>query len=218
MSIKQREREALKTMEAKQMMEAKQKIRQEMRRKRESLSPDFISRCEEQIFQRILDFHQPIVLSRARLVMGYSHFKNEVPTGLLKEFCFQRSIDYCLPVTQSPPNMDAWLVREGAGLHSDSFGILTPDTAPGQKAEPENIDFIFIPGLAFDLSGNRLGFGKGYYDHFLASAARALKIALAYDFQVFNQIPSSPWDQKMDFIITEKRLISCSGGFEEQRL
>lgn len=190
-------------------MLSKQEIRQKIRAERNALSPDFMLQCEEQIFRRIQNFNQNL-LSQARLVMGYSHFKNEVRTELLKEFCFQKSIGYCLPVTQTPPHMDAYLITESSQLHPDSFGVPTPDTSLCQKANPEAIDLIFIPGLAFDPSGSRLGFGKGYYDAFLATAPNAAKIALAYDFQVLNQIPVSPWDQQVDYILTENRLIRCA--------
>lgn len=190
-------------------MLSKQEIRQKIRAERNALSPEFMLRCEEQIFRRIRDFNQGISLSKARLVMGYSHFKNEVRTDLLKAFCLRKAISYCLPATQAPPHMDAYLVTEHTQLHPDSFGVPTPDANHCQKVNPEEIDLILIPGLAFDPAGNRLGYGKGYYDAFLSTAPRAVKIALAYEFQVLNQIPTSPWDLQMDYIITEKRLIRC---------
>jgi len=59
--------------------------------------------------------------------------------------------------------------------------------------------------LAFDHNLNRLGYGGGFYDRFLANTT-ALKIAIAYDFQVKESIPSEAHDIKMDFIVTEQRI------------
>ena len=70
-----------------------------------------------------------------------------------------------------------------------------------------NIDVIIVPGLAFDQSGNRLGFGSGYYDKFLNSQSIEYKIALAFDFQVVDKIDIIEHDVPMDLIITENRTI-----------
>ena len=66
----------------------------------------------------------------------------------------------------------------------------------------------FIPGLAFDRQGGRLGRGKGFYDQLLADK-KAVKVAVCYDFQLCVHCPQEEWDVKMDYILTEKRLIKC---------
>jgi len=67
---------------------------------------------------------------------------------------------------------------------------------------------IIVPGVAFDLNLNRIGYGKGYYDRFLSKVSKNVpKIALAYDFQVLESISEGENDIKMDMIITEKRII-----------
>ena len=68
------------------------------------------------------------------------------------------------------------------------------------------IDFIVVPGVAFDAKGNRLGRGKGYYDKLLAQTS-ATKIGICYELQLFDEIPAEPHDIKMDFIITENNII-----------
>ncbi|MBD3249381.1 5-formyltetrahydrofolate cyclo-ligase [Candidatus Woesearchaeota archaeon] len=83
---------------------------------------------------------------------------------------------------------------------------------PPQKNMPldtgKDVDIVIIPGIAFDKSGNRLGYGSGFYDIFLQDIT-STKVALAYEFQIFNNIPSEPHDITMDYIITEKRIINC---------
>ena len=71
-----------------------------------------------------------------------------------------------------------------------------------------NIDVVIVPGIAFDKSGNRLGFGSGYYDKFLNLHASIYKIALAFDFQLIDTIDIQEHDVPMDLIITENRIIT----------
>lgn len=76
----------------------------------------------------------------------------------------------------------------------------------GEPADPQCLDLIIVPGMAFDLKGNRLGRGKGFYDRLL-HATNALKIGIGHDFQLLEHIPSEPHDIKMDAIITPHNTI-----------
>ena len=97
------------------------------------------------------------------------------------------------------PNFDA--------LEVGDFGILTVRKDLRKIIEPEKINCVIVPGAAFDLNFNRLGLGGGYYDKFLPRTVNAKKIALAYDFQIVDAVPTEPHDFKVDMIITEKRII-----------
>jgi len=68
---------------------------------------------------------------------------------------------------------------------------------------------IIVPGVGFDEIGHRIGQGGGYYD-WLLSHSKALSIALAFEFQIKKTIPTESHDQRVDMIITEKRVISCN--------
>lgn len=95
-------------------------------------------------------------------------------------------------------------------LVTSSYGILEP---VGDKSNfnVDNLGLIVMPGLAFDKQGNRLGYGGGYYDKFLSSnKIDNKKIALAYDFQVLDKVPSEKHDIKIDSIITEDNEIDIS--------
>lgn len=72
--------------------------------------------------------------------------------------------------------------------------------------QEKEIDLIIVPGVAFDRQKNRMGRGKGYYDRLLDSLSIP-KFGICFDFQLFDEIPTEPFDKKMDMLITEKELI-----------
>ena len=79
--------------------------------------------------------------------------------------------------------------------------------APGDAAA------AFVPGLAFDAAGGRLGYGKGIYDRLLGALPRGCrKIGLCFEAQLAPAVPTEPHDIPMDFLLTENRLIVCQGG------
>ena len=72
--------------------------------------------------------------------------------------------------------------------------------------DPDSIELMVIPAVAYDRNGNRLGRGKGFYDRLLAST-KARKVGIAYDFQLVDEIPAEPHDVPVDIVITETRFI-----------
>lgn len=85
------------------------------------------------------------------------------------------------------------------------FGILEPKLGPA--SEPS---VWLVPGLAFDETGNRLGRGGGVFDALLRGA-RGVKIALAHDFQLLDEVPAADRDVRVDVIVTESRVVNCKG-------
>ena len=85
------------------------------------------------------------------------------------------------------------------------LGILEPDPAKTRSAPLSDVDCVVVPGLAFDVSNHRLGRGAGFYDRFLEQLpADTFKVALAFSFQVFPEIPHEPHDRSMDAVLTEE--------------
>jgi 5-formyltetrahydrofolate cyclo-ligase len=101
----------------------------------------------------------------------------------------------------------ACLLRDfHADLGAGRFGILEPKPDAFKPVAASQIEAALVPGLAFDETGNRLGRGMGYFDHLLRDV-RGAKIALAYDFQILSEIPVEAHDARMDFIVTEIRVV-----------
>ncbi len=82
---------------------------------------------------------------------------------------------------------------------SSGFGIMEPKT--GDLVDPATIDFAIIPGVAFDRQGNRLGRGKGFYDRTLPKLVNAVKVGVAYEFQLIDSIPVAEHDIPVDIVI-----------------
>ena len=93
-------------------------------------------------------------------------------------------------------------------LAPGTYGILEPIVAlrkdADRQVDPAHVDLIVIPGVAFDRHGHRLGHGLGYYDRLLARVADSTTlVALAFDCQVFDNVPHEPHDVAVDIIVTE---------------
>ena len=85
------------------------------------------------------------------------------------------------------------------------FGVREP-AASCAEIPLNQFDLILVPGVAFDLRGNRLGRGLGFYDRLLENAS-GIKCGVGYDFQLLEKIPSEPHDAKVDFILTPMRCV-----------
>ena len=89
-------------------------------------------------------------------------------------------------------------------------GILEPDPSKARLLDPREIDFAVVPGIAFDVSGNRLGFGAGCYDRLLPLLRPdCLKVGAAFEIQIADELPVNEHDFRLDMIVTEKRMIIC---------
>jgi 5-formyltetrahydrofolate cyclo-ligase len=88
---------------------------------------------------------------------------------------------------------------------SGRFGIPEPT---GERVDPATAEVIVVPGIAFDLQGRRIGYGKGYYDRCLHRLeGRGRLIAFCYEIQLFEEIVGEPHDVAMDLIVTESRVV-----------
>ncbi|EDM29069.1 hypothetical protein LNTAR_14672 [Lentisphaera araneosa HTCC2155] len=90
-------------------------------------------------------------------------------------------------------------------LQKGPYDILEPKLCRELPA----IDFCFIPALAFDRRGNRLGRGGGFYDRLLAKYSIGVKVGVCYDFQLIGEVPKEDHDFTMDFILSPSGLLKC---------
>ena len=114
------------------------------------------------------------------------------------------------------PDSSGWFFQVGAetDLRAGRFGINEPAGGlplPVQAEDGAEHAVIFVPGLAFDVDGDRLGRGGGAYDRMLTALKRqAIFVGLAFELQIMERLPTDEWDQKIHYVITEKRIIDCT--------
>lgn len=172
-----------------------------MRALRRNMTALEVMEKSEKIQERLFAFDKYL---NAKIVMLYaSAFKEPSTENIIKD-AFKRDKKVIIPVSDTEKEtIIPSYIENFDDLKKGAYGILEP-----VKIIPANIadiDFILIPGLAFDKTGNRSGFGKGYYDKLL-QYSNAEKCALCYEFQLFDKIPSETHDIKMNTIITEENI------------
>lgn len=99
-----------------------------------------------------------------------------------------------------------------ADLVPGRFGILEPH---GPASDPRSCDLIVVPGVAFDLYGRRIGYGKGFYDralHQMEGSGRL--VGFCYQFQLLPEIVGEPHDVTMDLLVTEQRVVRVNNNIE----
>ncbi|MBQ2845521.1 MAG: 5-formyltetrahydrofolate cyclo-ligase [Firmicutes bacterium] len=185
----------------------KTQIRHNLLKERDALSPNEIIAAGNAAASLFLN-SEFTKIPEGKSLMLYASFRNEMPTWTIIDKLFDMGIKIILPKTSG----DDLIPYEYGGPHTlakDSFGILSPDPALCGEADTTEINTVLVPGIGFDKTGNRLGFGRGYYDRFLPNIPDAVKIGLCYNFQIRPFIPVNETDVPMDLILTESGFINC---------
>ena len=177
----------------------KDEIRLNMRAMRRALTKDFIEEASREIQSALLSLD---CVNLAKTVMMYMSAFNEPKTDILLDSFKNSGKRIVVPVSNRSDYTITPAVISGDFVKGE-YGISEPDVL--QPIQADEIDVLIVPALAFDRCGNRLGFGKGYYDRLLAEF-NGVKIGVAYDFQVLDKLPVTPNDIPMDMIVTEKEI------------
>ncbi len=111
-------------------------------------------------------------------------------------------------VGEDPGMLEHYPVTDITTLRTNAWGIHEPMN--GVQVSPQDLDLVLVPGLAVDREGNRIGYGKGYYDRFLARTS-AIKLILVPDAFLLDRISALPHDIPMDAAATEKRWLNFHG-------
>jgi 5-formyltetrahydrofolate cyclo-ligase len=186
----------------------KKSIRKEILGRRDSLSREEKAEKDAAIRERFLSLPE---FRDAKAILFFASFRSEVDTFHLIGRALKEGKRALLPKVEG----DRLEIHEIFGLDELERGFMgIPEpTAGARKADINAADLVIMPGAAFDLSGGRLGYGKGYYDRMLAGLKKPVPlVALAYELQVVEgTLPSEPHDIRVNRIVSEKRVISCRG-------
>jgi len=172
---------------------------------------DEISRKILTAFTALPEYHA------ARTVLVYVDAGSEVRTrhSLADAIASGKRIvvPYCIVETNE---LELFHLEAVTELVEGAYKILEPKAElrdkPGKRVEPRELDLVMVPGTGFDERGARMGQGKGYYDRLLTGARPdAPLIGIAFDCQVFPEIPVAAHDVFMDAVLTETRLLRGVG-------
>ncbi|EEG77360.1 5-formyltetrahydrofolate cyclo-ligase [Dethiobacter alkaliphilus] len=190
---------------------------------KKTLRKDVLCQCDLLTEEDVISFSNSIAeklfslpeYQAAKTIMYYANFNKEVVTLDMIPKTLAEGKRVIVPKT---------VHKERRMILSEVFDV-EDDLTPGLWNIPEpkpdklrpvdvkEIDFVVVPGVAFDEQGNRLGYGGGYYDRFFQDLRPDVPlVAVTYELQMVEQIPVSPWDRTVDLIITEKRVIDCRKG------
>ena len=152
----------------------------------------------------------------AEVVMFYIDVRSEVRTRLDLELALKSGKTIVVPWCNAEGELELCRLDSMDELELGMYRILEPKaelrTLPDKQVEVESLDLIMVPGVGFDRRGGRMGHGKGYYDKLLQHARRDTPlIALAFECQLFDEIPVAHHDIFMDKIITEDHVYQGKG-------
>ena len=194
--------------------ETKEEIREKYRKIRAQIPSETRKHADSQIAERL--FNRPEYRD-ARIIYCYMSFKDEADTASIIDKSLRLGKQVALPRVSGKRKMEFFFISGQKDLVTGFMGIKEPAGYCLEASAPSEDALVLLPGLAFDRSGARLGYGGGFYDTYLAKHAGCKKAALAYSAQIAPEIPTEPVDVKTDMIITEKELIICSQDFREIR-
>lgn len=176
-------------------------IRENFLKKRELISKSSRALLSDKIAKKLMSLEE---FQKNSCIMLYASIKSEVETYKIIKECLGLGKKVVLPCS----NISNINPCELSSMEELKPGYLRiPEPAIKRHVRNKEIGLVVVPVVAFDQKGARLGYGRGYYDKFLANS-KAVKVGLAFEAQIHPGLPEESHDVRLDFVITENRIIS----------
>lgn len=190
----------------------KQKLRKEILNSRVSIPKDEVDKKSEEITQHLLesDFYK-----NSKVIMAYIDFRNEVKTESFIKKAVEDGKRVVIPISlvETRQLLLSEIIDYDNELTPGAYGILEPKPEFIREVDPQLVDLVLVPGVAFDNRGYRIGYGAGYYDRFLERVRKETnKVALAFDLQIVEHAHEDSHDFPVQYILTESGKITCIDG------
>ncbi len=186
-------------------METKAELRRIFKDKRKQLTPEERENFSLALAHQVLEYvDKSMVTKHIHIFLPIRKF-NEVNTFPLIEMLLDRGVDLYTSTTDfRSQEMMTIKLKAPLAIYEDEFGIPVPVSQ--EEADFNALDMVLIPLLAYDLEGNRLGYGMGFYDKFLFSLSTdVVKAGLSF-FPPEMSLPSEAHDVKLDICFTAKQV------------
>jgi 5-formyltetrahydrofolate cyclo-ligase len=191
------------------MREEKHRLRARALERRESFSSSEIDLWSHVVQAKAIGFSPYL---NADSVVLYSPTGKEVGTEEIRDHSLKKGKRLFYPRLGNNERLDLVQVESVQELRRGRYGILEPVGGRLMTDKDQEHLVVFVPGVAFDVQGNRLGKGGGWYDRVLERLGDKVSIiGLAYEFQLVEELPVERWDRKMHHVITEERIVDCWG-------
>ncbi|MFW2489532.1 5-formyltetrahydrofolate cyclo-ligase [Clostridium chromiireducens] len=187
----------------------KKTLRKEILTKRKDIDNVEKEKMDKKILNK---FYESKFYKDSTNIFVYISYDSEIDTRLIINKALKDNKKIYVPRTEFETRiMDAVEIKSFDNLIKSNYGILEPSKNE-PCINPNELDLIVVPGVAFDRNGGRMGYGAGFYDRYFKKITkdnieRIIKLALAYNFQVLDKVPMNEQDVPVDFIITEKEFI-----------
>lgn len=176
-------------------------IRKQMKQLRADMTRTERVEKSMQIFEQLITVPE---FKRADRIYTYVSMDNEIDTIMLIDYSLSLEKRVFVPRV-SGRDMEFYEISDISELSPGYMGIYEPDIN-GREPDYSRTGFMCMPGLAFDKSHNRIGYGGGFYDRYLSVENKLYKAALAYEAQLLESIPAQDGDVRPDMIVTEESI------------
>jgi len=181
--------------------EQKKQLRIELKQRRSELSESSRKEKSQQIVQFL---HEIDEFNQAKSLFCYISYLSEVETSSLISGILEQNLALSVPKIMGKTEMLAIPLTDLSDLEPDKMGILTPRSS---QATSDSFDIAITPGVGFTVRGERLGYGRGYYDRWFSKNKVKIKIGIAFEVQIVGELPLEETDMPLDILITEERII-----------
>ena len=182
--------------------EQKARLRERLKQIRRALGQKQRLEFDQAIHKRLLE-----QVEQAGVVFCYVSTGDEVNTHPVIDRLRQLDKTVLIPKIVNREKMIAVRFDKWEELRVGQLGILTPESNSEWQSR---VGLCITPGLGFTRDGRRIGYGKGYYDKWFTTHPHSARTALCYECQLVDDIPTTETDVRVEKIVTEKRVISCS--------
>ena len=189
-------------------MQDKTALRKEILAKRDSI-PVAVKKLKDRAIEDLLFSLGEI--QQSKTIFFFASFRSEVDTFSMIRRSLEEGKRVALPRVEGA-DLGLYLIKSLDELAPGYMSIPEPTVlTDDRKVSIHDVDAVIVPGAAFDLSGNRIGYGGGFYDRLLAGMHRIIPIiAPTYDEQVIDAVPADQHDKKVSIIVTDRQEIRCT--------
>lgn len=186
----------------------KKEFRKKVINLRKDKDKDFIKHNSDIITDKLLNLD---CIKNAKNIMLYLDFNNEVSTDSLIKKLLNLGKIVSSPITLKEERklIPSQITDLKNGIQYGAYNIREPKPECSPAINIKDLDVVIVPAVAYDKNCYRLGYGGGFYDRFLENLRKdAVTIGIAFDLQIFDEVPKEAHDAQLDYIVTESRILT----------